>query len=415
MGGQSAPTPYQPPNQAGAAAGFQTGTNQLASAGTSLYNSVAPQLSQITSNVENNPYYGQAMTGAQNAANMATSTVAPQQFAGASQDSGIANLAALAGPQYANAATNAGQTAYGQTQAMLPGATAGQQYAAPALDALAGAGAQTYGQNEQGIANLGTTGLSAANQILQTGFDPQNALYNQQYSQGQAQQNAMNAMNGVAGSPYAAGVSGQAGTNFNIDWQNAQLARQVQALGAYDSAASTYTNDLTGLTSGAMNNLATGVNSGVSDFNSLTSGAVNNATSLINTGTGALNSGINTATNSLNTLGNQAIAGNAAASDLGTAGLNTLAGAAQLPSDLYMQQQQAALAALGSQISGTNASLAPTQQSVADYGNYLNIGQTASQGAINAAQANNANANAFSSGFGNLFGDITGMFSFGAK
>ncbi len=410
MGGQTAPTPYQPPNQAGAAAGFQTGTNQLASAGTSLYNSVAPQLSTITSNVENNPYYGQAMTGAQNAANMATSTVAPQQFSGASQDSGIANLAALAGPQYANAATNAGQTANNQTQAMLPMATSGAQYAAPALGALSGAGGQTYGEAQQGIANLGTTGLSAANQILQTGFDPQSALYNQQYSQSQAQQNAMNAMNGVAGSPYAAGVSGQAGTNFNIDWQNAQLARQVQALGAYDSAASTYAGDLSNLTTAGMNNLATGVNSGVSDFNSLTSGAVNNATNLINTGTGALNSGINTAVNAQTGLGNLAIAGNAGSAALGTDALNTMAGAAQLPSDVYLQQQQASLAALGSQISGTNASLAPTQQAVSDYGNYLNIGQTAAAGAANAAQVNNQQSNAMWSGLGKAFGAVADIF-----
>lgn len=412
MGGQTAPTPYQPPNQAGAAAGFQTGTNQLAQAGTSLYNSVAPQLSQITSNVENNPYYGQAMTGAQNAANTATSTVAPGMLAGASQDAGIANMAALSAPQYANAATTGGANAYNYTNSMLPMATSGAGYAAPALGALAGAGAQAYGQNQQGIANLGTTGLSAANQILQTGFDPQNALYNQQYSQSQAQQNALNAMNGVAGSPYAAGVSGQTGNNFNIDWQNAQLARQVQALGAYDSAASTYAGDLSNLTSTGMNNLATGINSGVSDYNALVGGAVNNATNLINTGTGALNSGINTAVGAQTGLGNLAIAGNAGSAQLGTDALNTMAGAAQLPSDLYLQQQQAALAALGSQISGTNAALAPTQQSVADYGNYLNIGQTASQGAIQAAQVNNQQSNAMAAGFGNLFGNALGMFAF---
>lgn len=457
MGGtQQAPTPYQPANQPGADAAFQSGTGQLAQAGSNLYNSVAPQLSQISSNIANNPYYAQALQGAQGAASQATGQVAPQQFAGAAQDTGVANLAALAGPQYANAATQAGQTGYSQAQALMPQATAGAslapqvfnqaqsmipsatqgaQIAPSVLQGLAGAGIQTYGQDQQALANLGTTGLQAGNQVLQTGFDPQKALYNQQFQQQQDQQQALNAMNGVAGSPYAAGVTGNQDQNFNINWQNAQLGRQVQALGAYDQAASTYAGDTSNLTSAAMNNLTSGVNSGVSDYNSLVSGAVNNlatlqntgvnnfnsltsgatsnAANLISTGSNALNSGINTGVAALGTLGNQTLAANQASSDLGTAGLNTLAGAAQLPSDIYTQQQQAELAALQAQIAGTNSSTALTQQAVTDQGNYLNIGQTASQGAINAATANNQASAAQMAGFGNLFGGIVGMFGFG--
>ena len=87
--------------------------------------------------------------------------------------------------------------------------------------------------------------------------------------------------------------------------------------------------------------------------------------------------------------------------------------AAQLPQDIYLQQQQADLAAIQAQISGTNQSTANTQQAVADQGTYLNIGQTAAQGAINAANANNQQANAQAAGFGNLFGDVLGMFAFG--
>ena len=456
MGGtQKAPTPYQPAAQPQADAAFQAGTGQLAQAGNNLYNSVAPQLSQISSNVANNPYYAQALTGAQNAAGVATSQVAPQQLAGASQDTGIANLAALAGPQYANTAAQGGIQGYNQAQAlmpqatagaslapqvfnqaqsMIPGATQGTQIAPSVLAGLAGAGVQTYGQDQAALANLGTTGLQAGNQILNTGFDPQKALYNQQFQQQQDQQQALNAMNGVAGSPYAAGVTGNQDQNFNINWQNAQLARQVQALGAYDQAAQTYAGDTSGLTTAAMNNLATGVNSGVSDYNSLVSGAVNNlatlqdtgvnnfnsltsgatsnAANLINTGSNALNSGINTGVSALGTLGNLTTSANQASSDLGTAGLNTLAGSAQLPSDIYTQQQQAQLAALGSQIQGTNASMGLTQQAVADQGNYLNIGQTASSGAIQAAQVNNQASAASAAGFGNLFGSLTSTFSF---
>lgn len=454
-GGQKAPTPYQPPNQAGAASGFQQGAGQLAGAGKQLYGSVAPQLAGIAQGVQNNPYFGMALTGAQDAAGMASGTVAPQQFAGAAQDAGIANLAALAGPQYANAATQGGVQGYNQAQSLMqpatqglsvapgvfnqdqaaiPGATAGAGYAAPVLGALATGGGQTYGADMQALANLGTTGLTAADAVLNTGFDPQQQLYNRQYQLQQEQTGANAAQNGVLGSPYAAGIANQASTNFNIDWQNNELQRQIAALGAYNSAASTYAGDTSQLASGAIGNLATGLNSGTADynnfinsavgnltnlqttgvnnFNNLTSGAVGNATNLIGAGSGALNSGINTATGALGTLGNQAIAGNEAASQLGTQGLNTLAGAAQLPYDLFLQQQQAALAALGSQVTGTNASLLPTQQATSDYGNYLNIGQTASQGAIQAAQVNNQQSNAMSAGFGNLFGDVAGMFSF---
>ena len=454
--GQSAPTPYQPANQPGADASFQQGANQLATAGSDLYSSVAPQLAGVTSAVANNPYYGQAQAGAQNAANVATSQVAPQQLAGAQQDTGIAALATQAAPGYANAATAGGQAGYNAAMSAAPtyanAATAGgvsgyNTAMAPAQSAYntATAGGQA-GYNaaaSMAPASVGgllsaipglTGGMGAANQILNTGFDPQNALYNQQFAQQQDQANAQSAMSGLGGSPYAAGVANQANTNFNIDWQNAQLARQIQALGAYGTEQGQVTNDLTNLTNSATNNatnlintgtgaLNAGINTGIGALDSSVNTATGALNSGINTGSNALNSGISTATGALNsgintgigalsTLGNQAIAGNAAASDLGTAGLNTLAGASQLPYDLALQQQQANLAALQGQVAGTNASLTGTQQAVQDQGTYLNIGQTAAQGAINAANANNAQSNAMSAGLGNLFGDITGMFQF---
>jgi hypothetical protein len=70
--------------------------------------------------------------------------------------------------------------------------------------------------------------LPYANQALQAGFDPQNALYNRTQQQVQDQANAINAMYGLSSSPYGAGVANQAMSNFNIDWQNQQLARQGQ-------------------------------------------------------------------------------------------------------------------------------------------------------------------------------------------
>jgi hypothetical protein len=367
-GGQTAPTPYQPPNQAGAASAYQQGAGQLATAGSNLYNSVAPQLAQVSQAVANNPYYTQALQGAQQAASTATNTVAPMQLAGASADQGLAGIAA-----------NAGQAANAQATGLIPAGTSGMQYAPGVL-----------GQAESYIPGTTDPLITGGNSVMQTGFDPQNALYNRSLEQLLNQQNAINASQGLQG-PIAAGVTGQQAENFNIDWQNQELQRQLSALAG---AGGAYT--------GAAGNLATLQNTGVGNFNSLINSGVSNAANLISTGSNALQSGVS-----------NAVGANTAASDLGTAALNTEAGAAQLPQDIYLQQQQADLAAIAAQVAGTNASTANTQQAVADQGQYLNIGQTAAQGAINAAQANNQNANTQAAGFGQLFGDVAGMFVFG--
>jgi len=72
-----------------------------------------------------------------------------------------------------------------------------------------------------------------ATQLLNTGFDPQNALYSRTAQQLQDQTRAGLEARGVDSSPYGAGVEGQNMSNFNIDWQNTQLGReQAAATGA---------------------------------------------------------------------------------------------------------------------------------------------------------------------------------------
>lgn len=99
-----------------------------------------------------------------------------------------------------------------------------------------------YGQ-ETGAANnlfgASSAVLPEVQNILNTGFDPQNALYNRTQQQVLDQSNAINSMNGIAGTPYGAGVTGGTMSNFNIDWQNNQLSRQLQALQGAGSAVST--------------------------------------------------------------------------------------------------------------------------------------------------------------------------------
>ena len=80
---------------------------------------------------------------------------------------------------------------------------------------------------------LGNSGAPYGSQILQTGFDPQQALYNRTLGQVTDQSNAINAMYGLGSSPAGAGLTQQNTTNFNIDWQNAQLQRQTEAAAGY--------------------------------------------------------------------------------------------------------------------------------------------------------------------------------------
>ncbi len=75
--------------------------------------------------------------------------------------------------------------------------------------------------------------------LLESGFDPRSALFNRTEGRLMDQTNAINAMSGVGSSPYGASVAANALGNFDIDWQNQQLARQAQATGAAGGAANT--------------------------------------------------------------------------------------------------------------------------------------------------------------------------------
>lgn len=100
-------------------------------------------------------------------------------------------------------------------------------------------GAQTAA-NQAGAYGLGTlapqmqAGSAAltqgGNQLMGTAFDPQMALYNRGAQQLTDQSNAINSMYGLSSSPAGAGLTQQALGNFNIDWQNQQLQRQLQGV-----------------------------------------------------------------------------------------------------------------------------------------------------------------------------------------
>lgn len=106
----------------------------------------------------------------------------------------------------------------------------GYQNAANAAGAnYAGAGSNMLDMGQRNYNN--SMGLAdAGRQFYQTALDPQSALYNRTVQQLQDQTGATNSMYGLGSSAAGAGVANQALSNFNIDWQNQQLQRQLQGL-----------------------------------------------------------------------------------------------------------------------------------------------------------------------------------------
>ena len=123
------------------------------------------------------------------------------------------------------------------------GIQAGQQYG-PAYQNAANTAGQAYGTLGSQLGNAANLNfgaqqglLGAGQQVYQTALDPQSALYNRTVQQLQDQTGATNSMYGLGSSAAGAGVANQALSNFNIDWQNQQLQRQLQGLQGYGQAA----------------------------------------------------------------------------------------------------------------------------------------------------------------------------------
>ena len=134
-------------------------------------------------------------------------------------------------------------------------ATFNQQYNNPyagAYQSAADVAGAAYGQtgtnavnSSNAINTAANATLPAATQALNMGFDPQNALYQQQNQQNQDSVNAAQAARGITNSPYGASVSNTANTNFNLDWQNNQLQRALQSLAGYDTAVGSAASNAT--------------------------------------------------------------------------------------------------------------------------------------------------------------------------
>ena len=196
----------------------------------------------------NQPLYNQI--GRLGSAYLASNAVAPPPgpYGGSYTPpnlSGIANtttnaINSLSNPlgAYTGQINNLLQTGVPQLQqigqnaiAQIPGITGAYQNASN----YANAGANFAANNAQGLATAGQ-------QVWNTALDPQQALYNRTLNQITQQDNAQQAARGLTMSPVGQELSNQATSNFNIDWQNQQLQRQLSGLQGLGSAYGGATN-----------------------------------------------------------------------------------------------------------------------------------------------------------------------------
>jgi hypothetical protein len=358
--------------------------SSLAAGGQSLVNTAIPGYQGIYQAVQANPYYSGAMAGAQQGADNGQA-YAGSNYGMAQQLQGFAQP--LQGYQQNIAGAASGIGGYQNQINNLAGQVAGYQ------QNITGQAAPLQGY-QQALSNFAQPLQGYSDQIAQTAFDPQNALYNRNYQQQMDQQNAINAMYGVAGSPYGAGVAGQTSNNFNIDWQNAQLARQAQGATAIGSLGSTMGNAY-GQAAGIGGQIA-GLYGQAANVGSQAAGLYDQSANL----SGLQGNLYGQAAN----MGNTAAGIYGEASNLNQQGLDVAYQTSQLPNSGYMQQMAAQQAALDALVSGTSGAYNLTQGAIGDYGNYLKIGQSATANAQNAAQMNNQSSGAGLAGLGKLAG-----------
>lgn len=242
---------------------------------------------------------------------------------------------------------------------------------------------------------------AAAGSILNTAFDPQGALYARSFQQNLDQTRAGLAARGLNDSAVGAGIENQSNMDFNTNWQNQQLGRQIQGLGAYGSNAGTnygmlssaYGQGLNSLLSGASGTFSpystvygqglSGLNTAATTGYGLASGSAQDAYSLGSSGANSIISGSaapytqqNTANNNfysqladLSNTGGRFGNISAAASPQMSSAISSQMAATSLPYDTYQS-------ILGNQYGGmTNylAGLGGYGQGIGQYGQ--NVGQ----------------------------------------
>lgn len=308
---------------------------------------------------------------------------------------GTANSSALSGaasgglPYGQSILNNAFNPLYGGVlQNVLNNSFTGQAMAGAQQGAqLGGAGAnqlQGMADNLQGVSQQIGQSIpqlqGAASSILNTGFDPQSALFNRTQQQTLDQSNVVNAMSGLGGTPYGASVSANAMGNMDINWQNQQLARQTQAGSSaqgLDTAAASI-GGMQGQLAGEAGNLYQAAPGLAASSAALPSG-VNNAQ----------NANILSALNAQNTAGTQGAAGYnnllsasgqglSSAQNLGTNAATTLNSLSAGPYNTGANIANNAVSGLTSATNLGNTQYALPEQMLNSLQSYMQLGQSAS-------------------------------------
>ncbi len=130
----------------------------------------------------------------------------------------------------------------------LPGLVAGAGGIGSLISALpniigAGSGLNTMFNSTPAVdPNMVNALWQAGQNTYNTSLDPQGDLYRRTQQQLQEQTRAAQAARGISMSPYGAGIENKAMSDFNIDWANQQLNRQVQGAGAFSGAGNVAAN-----------------------------------------------------------------------------------------------------------------------------------------------------------------------------
>jgi hypothetical protein len=375
-------------------------------AGTTAPQVNAPLAESAAMNIAQNPFAASAMASAGSVGNFGTDFLStlqslfPQAFQGGQAGAYYGGQAATQGAQAgAGGAGLPGTVAgYGAQTAGLAPLVAGE---AANISSLAPYVAGLAPQVAAGIAPLQAGGRS----ILDTSFDPRQQLYNRLLQQNTEQSNASNAMYGLGSSPYGAGLAQSNLRNFDIDWQNQQLARQAQGL---QSAGSAF-GQAGALGTGA-GNLYRGAGDlyrGAADTYGLTGNLYGQAGTLAsmvpNIGLGNLRLGGGAAdlASSSASLPYSAIQG---AQSL-VPGAGTLA---QQPYTTSIGQSQAALPALQNASTQGISQYTLPQNILQDLQSYLRLGQSASDLSGTLGQQGFNQQNTQLAGIGNLVGGLLG-------
>ena len=377
-GGQN--TAYIPTQRPETDANFIAARDQYQQAINSIYGTTNPYNQQLLQGQFNNPYYQQALNAAGQASNAYIN-------AGA-------NTTNLANRGFGNA-----NAAYDQAQrssALLGDILPSVQGTTRDLYNQIGTSNQQYqnlinyqnsqlGNITQSQGNL----YSGGNQVLQTALDPQNALYNRTAQQLTDQTRAAEYARGIQSSPLGASVESNALGNFNIDWQNQQLARQSQGLsaaqGAYGSAqgmGNAYTQNVAGLQAGQNQQML-----------GLTEGAQQNYLNYVQ----AANQSALAGTQNVN-------AASQGAANLAAQGAQNTFTAGQLPNSVYQQNYGYQNQALQNYLANNQGYLSGLNQIQSNDLGYLNFGQSAQNQAFNQNAYNQQQQQ-------NAIGQIAGQFA----